>query len=151
MFLLCQILSATWTSPSLTWNWTVFLTCPTSPPSGTHCRCSSRPIKERSRRRSLRAQCYDATEFPRRLIKWNTTLLLHSPAHKKTPTLIQWPFASPDGLLQPHSGCHRHTSPVLDPEWSTCKKNPTSSSRKYQQIRWPHLKETSTLTTIMRR
>lgn len=64
VFLLCQILSATWTSPSLTWNWTVFLTCPTSPPSGTQWRCSSRPAPERSRRKSLRAQCYDATEFP---------------------------------------------------------------------------------------
>lgn len=60
---LLQILSATWTSPSLTWNWTVFLTWPTSPPSGTQWRCSSRRASERSRRESLRAPCYDAAEF----------------------------------------------------------------------------------------
>lgn len=64
LLLLRQIPSATWTSLSSTWIWTVSSTCPTSPPSGTHWRCSSRPGAELSRRKSLRAQCYDATEFP---------------------------------------------------------------------------------------
>lgn len=91
VFLLCQILSATWTSPSLTWTWTVFLTCPTSPPSGTQWRCLNRPTTERSRRKSLRAQCYDATESSPpphtfTLIK----LLLQPLTHSSTFHLCSW-------------------------------------------------------------
>lgn len=60
-FLLCQTRSATWTSPSSTWNWTVFLTWPTSPPSGTQWRYTSQWTAGRTLRRRLRAQCYDTT------------------------------------------------------------------------------------------
>lgn len=60
-----QILSATWTSPSLTWNWTVFWTSPTFPNSETQCRWSIRPKSaEGIQRMSVRARCYDAAEIP---------------------------------------------------------------------------------------
>lgn len=111
LFLLCQILSATWTSPSLTWNWTVFLTCPTSPPSVTQWRCSRRPTGERSRRMSLRAQRYDVTEspphLPCQLNKWNVTAAscCSKPhAHSLTFHLCSWitSRATPDYIITHH-------------------------------------------------
>lgn len=60
-----QILSATWTSPSLTWNWMVFWTSPTFPNSETPWHWSIRPKSaERIQRTSVRARCYDAAEIP---------------------------------------------------------------------------------------
>lgn len=107
---LLQILSATWTSPSLTWNWTVFLTWPTSPPSGTQWRCSSRRASERSRRKSLRAPCYDAAEF-NETQHHRCTTTTHTHTHLVTFLLFSL-----------SSGSHPHTSPVLDPEADEKKK-----------------------------
>lgn len=76
--LLCQILSATWKFPSLTWNLMVFLICPTYPPSGTQWCIWSHPTAERSQKKTVRAQRYDALKFPCQLIKNNNNKMLSS-------------------------------------------------------------------------
>lgn len=62
LYLLCQIPSATWTSPSSTWSWIASSTWRTSPPLGTW-HFSSRPKAGRTLRRSPKAQCYDPYSF----------------------------------------------------------------------------------------
>lgn len=119
---LLQIRSATWTSPSLTWNWTVFLTWPTSPPSGTQWRCSSRRASERSRRKSLRAPCYDAAEFNETQHHRCTT------THTHLVTFLLFSL-SLDLIITPHL--------YLIQRRTTCKKNKKNKKKTQdKKITW---------------
>lgn len=119
---LLQILSATWTSPSLTWNWTVFLTWPTSPPSGTQWRCSSRRASERSRRESLRAPCYDAAEF-NETQHHRCTTTTHTHTHLVTFLLFS---LSLDLILTPHL--------CLIQRRTTCKKKKKKNKTRKRNL-----------------
>lgn len=99
-----QILSATSTSQSSTWTWTVFSTCPTSPPSGTQRHClNAAAAAERSRRTSPTAPCYDAAET------------LHLSADALAPTPVT------HSLTSHLSSWITSASPVLHQEGSTRK------------------------------
>lgn len=135
---LLQILSATWTSPSLTWNWTVFLTWPTSPPSGTQWRCSSRRASERSRRESLRAPCYDAAEF-NETQHHRCTTTTHTHTHLVTFLLFS---LSLDLILTPHL--------CLIQRRTTCKKKKQKTRQEKEISQKSHTTIDQTQSDILR-
>lgn len=73
--------------------------------------------------------------LPADSMKHNATA---APCCSKTPRSTHWPFTSP-------AGCHRRTSPVLDPEGPT-RKNKFFYTVKQEKIWRKQLKEISILT-----